>query len=1044
VTKPATITLTAGNVVDLDGTVTEVAFYRESNAIVGLQVGAGGDERLGIDPIAADGFSLVISSVGLQIGSQTAYAVAKDNTGASSLPISKQFQVTEVNQPPSIVFLSADPPHVVVGAPVGLTAGGVTDPDDPIARVEFYRESNFLPGLQTGAGGDFAVGSDPDFAGGWTISLDTLGLPEAHYTIYARAVDLRGAVSNVVSTQVTVGNPPPANARFPLEKLTADGGGNGSAGLVIQGTVANTELGTTSTAIGDINADGFEDFLVASPAATAGAPAQLLAGAVYVVFGRADFAAATIDVSTLNGLNGFSIFGGQVQGRLGTAAAAMGDMNGDGIADFAISAPAWDGSAPDNGLVFVIYGRSGGFSASLDLATLNGANGFAIQGPAAGAQLGTSLSSAGDVNGDGLMDLIAGANVVGQGVRAYVVFGRSGIGPSSITVSALNGVNGFAFVGRDGAGSEFGAGDATFVSSAGDFNGDGFSDLVAGGRGPSGSERFVLFGSRTPFDSVVNVASLTGSNGFSIVNLASSRHPSASAGDVNGDGFDDLLVGADLARSQAGDAYLFFGRSTVTARLDPSTLDGSNGFQFQGRRAGDHAGAAIAGVGDVNADGFDDLLIGAPDADPGSPSRLLAGEAYLLFGKPTSDFSPTLGVDAINGENGIRFTGVRAADRTGLSLSGGADINGDGFDDFVLGAPGADPGTPARSQAGQTFVVFGADFTQSVDQMGDLNSNVLTGSVLPDRIVGGTNDDTLLGNGGADVLRGGQGNDSISVLDTTFLRIDGGTGFDTLRVDGAGIQLNLRAMADNRITGIEQIDLTGLGNNSLLLSVADVLALSETSNTVQILRNDGDTVDIGTGWSLTNVQLLNGRTFNTFRQGLATLIVQAVAEGAPWQNPSNPLDVTNNGIVSAEDALQIINYINRSSTANLKLPNPYVPSFAPRPVGNEAFYDVSGDEYATALDALLVINFLNHQSSGGEGEAGRYDGVGSATNTDRALDDLVGTFPRPASTTGGAGLPPASSRSDRLNRAAEHAEDVAWESLWQVVESEVRRRRRRG
>jgi hypothetical protein len=176
---------------------------------------------------------------------------------------------------------------------------------------------------------------------------------------------------------------------------------------------------------------------------------------------------------------------------------------------------------------------------------------------------------------------------------------------------------------------------------------------------------------------------------------------------------------------------------------------------------------------------------------------------------------------------GVVLHGAIAGDGAGFALASAGDVDGDGFDDIVIGAPTADPG--GKTDAGVSFVLFGRDFSKTVTKAGTAASETLAGTATVDRILGGLGNDTLMGLGGADVLIGGGG-------------------FDTLALDGAGLTLDLTTIGDTRIRGIERIDLTGSGDNTLRLTPPELLNLSGTTNTLRVDGNAGDGVISSAAW----------------------------------------------------------------------------------------------------------------------------------------------------------------------------------------------------
>ena len=154
------------------------------------------------------------------------------------------------------------------------------------------------------------------------------------------------------------------------------------------------------------------------------------------------------------------------------------------------------------------------------------------------------------------------------------------------------------------------------------------------------------------------------------------------AGDINGDGIADLVVGAPRAGSNAGKTYVIFGsKAGWSSPISLSSLNGANGFVLNGENAGDQSGFSVSGAGDINDDGIADLVVGAPGADSTS-----AGKTYVIFGSKAGWSSP-ISLSSLNGANGFVLNGENAGDDSGYSVSGAGDINGDGIADLVVGAP---------------------------------------------------------------------------------------------------------------------------------------------------------------------------------------------------------------------------------------------------------------------------------------------------------------------------------------------------------------------
>jgi PKD domain-containing protein/FG-GAP repeat protein/lactonase family protein with 7-bladed beta-propeller/hemolysin type calcium-binding protein len=210
-----------------------------------------------------------------------------------------------------------------------------------------------------------------------------------------------------------------------------------------------------------------------------------------------------------------------------------------------------------------------------------------------------------------------------------------------------------------------------------------------------------------PLQTEFELTALSGPNGFQITggggwnSFSSLGFSVDSAGDFNGDGFDDLVVGDRATNSWGlGEAYIIFG-SPNSANINVDGLNGANGIRIVNNEPWSDFGNSVSSAGDVNHDGYDDVIIGAPHLMYGNlEERKGYGASFVIFGGPGS-FPAAIDVDNLDGTNGFRIDGVGFWDLSGASVSGGGDINGDHIDDLLIGAP------QAYGYQGEAYVVYG-------------------------------------------------------------------------------------------------------------------------------------------------------------------------------------------------------------------------------------------------------------------------------------------------------------------------------------------------
>ena len=487
----------------------------------------------------------------------------------------------------------------------------------------------------------------------------------------------------------------------------------GTLGNVIQGAEPSDGAGFSVSSAGDVNGDGFDDVIVGAPLGAA------YYGAAYILFGDANGISDT-DLGALAPTDGFRIVGNSSLSFTGCSVSSAGDVNDDGYADIIVGARF---ANLGDGAAYLIFGKAAGF-ADIDLAALDPADGFTIAGTPA-SYAGDAVSS-GDVNGDGFTDLIVGARADGVVGAAYVVFGKAS-GFADVDLATLGSGDGFAIRGigiYDQAG---------FSVASADVNGDGYADVLvgapngAGSGGGSGNYEgrvYVIFGKASGLGDV-DLATLAPADGFAISGADPydyAGYAVASAGDINGDGFDEIIVSSPYeGATDPGAVFVIFGKSAGFADLDLGALAPADGFAIRGEAADDHLGFSLSGAGDVNGDGFADLLVGALNS-----GALDAGSAYLIYGK-AGGFSD-VDLAALDPADGVIIRGAEDGDLAG-NVSSAGDVDGDGFDDLMVGARSGDLG---GADSGQAYIIYGIGQVARDDAFAINENAVASGSLFGD------------------------------------------------------------------------------------------------------------------------------------------------------------------------------------------------------------------------------------------------------------------------------------------------------------------------
>lgn len=455
--------------------------------------------------------------------------------------------------------------------------------------------------------------------------------------------------------------------------------------------------------VGDFNGDGISDIFFGARFGDGPGDSRQDAGEAYLIFGSENLA-SQIDIA--EGEQDVTIFGARSRDNLGFDTSAA-DLNGDGIDDLIVSTPlaaAVGGAGSQTGAVYILFGGPD-LPPVVDL-SMESAD-VTIGGPASGSFFGDSLAT-GDVNGDGRPDLIVGATfatappAAGLSARSgavYVFFGRDNWASTTTTAKAD-----VAFFGADNL-DELG----DFVAS-GDINGDGIDDIIAAAEAaagpdntrPVGAEVHVLFGGRQ-LQGTFHI-----SNGDQDLWIAGADEGDTlgfalASGDLDGDGIDDLIMGARLAGgpdnslSSAGEVHVLYGNRNL-----PDFIDLRDPPGFVATLHGDPSdllGSALL-VRDLSGDGLGELLLGTAFADGPENSRRDSGDLYILDGRQMEGFRSLTSSPLL-----LTVYGASSGDGYAAALAAG-DINGDGKTEIIAAATDADgPQGSGRVGSGRLYVL---------------------------------------------------------------------------------------------------------------------------------------------------------------------------------------------------------------------------------------------------------------------------------------------------------------------------------------------------
>jgi hypothetical protein len=452
-----------------------------------------------------------------------------------------------------------------------------------------------------------------------------------------------------------------------------------TAAASFYGEAANDYFSRMSISAGDVNGDGFDDILMSSVGTSK----------VYLFFGKASGWAMDINANMANasfvataaddtGINGHGMCGA--------------DVNGDGLSDIILGMPMNDAAGTDRGQVYIIFGKKTGWKTGVSLTQSNAS----FRGEANGDWLGRSVGCGGDVNGDGIDDVIMAASVNDEnGVDAgqtYLILGKKTGWAMNQSVSNADA----SFWGEAG-------GDSAGIDSAiaPDVNGDNLDDILIGAAnndrgGTQAGAAYLVLGMNTGWAMDMQLSNKANGSWFGEAVGDALGLKVTGLGDVNGDGLGDLMLGAylnDYTSTDAGQAYIIFGqKQNWAARVNIST--GMNA-SYVGEAAYDYAGRGVGLGGDVNGDGLNDIIIGGPQNDEAGVD---SGEAYLILGK-TSGWAKHVSLSLADSS----WQGEGANCLAGRTLGGDGDFNGDGLDDLVISCHW---NSEHGSYTGQGYVVF--------------------------------------------------------------------------------------------------------------------------------------------------------------------------------------------------------------------------------------------------------------------------------------------------------------------------------------------------